>query len=277
MKYFNILFLLLIVVVLCVPIFGIIFAGGNVIYHLINQQLAPLGGRVIFGDYVRGRAIINILERSVTNSVFVVAMSLPFVYILIRGMTKNIKLLVLSLMSLPYLINEAIRIFSLKIMLSYFFGYITYIIPFYDSTYSSIISNSEIGVLFGMYIGTFSFSVFVTIISMLFISEDIWRSSQDLGATVVFEYINIYLPLARYGALLSFFIIIIMGLSMSTEVAFMGGASRQSMRIIINDLLSASKIDVVMLFGFVIVVMVILVVVVFYYYIINRREYVELL
>lgn len=236
-----------------------------VIFSFINFgygeiQIGTLVGyRELFENSFRFNSIYSILVRAFINASLAVIIALPFSYFLIKKLKIRFRVIILIILTLPFLVNEATRVYSWNFILGGQ-GIIYRIIQSINPTADPIswLSNSEFSVRLVMLSASIPFAVFVLTLVLSNIRKHFWLASQDLGANNFFEFFKVIIPLSKVGLVSAWSLVFLFSLSMSTEVFFLGGASKHSLRIMINDLLSASKISAVMALGTIFLIFIVL-------------------
>lgn len=218
-----------------------------------------IGYRELFENSFRFNSIYSILIRAFINASLAVLIALPFSYLLIKKLKARFRTIILILMILPFLVNEATRVYSWNFILGGQ-GIISRIIQSINPTANPIswLSSSEFSVRLTMLAACIPLAVFVLTLILSNIRKHIWYASQDVGANDFFEFFKVVIPLSKVGLASAWSLVFLFSLSMSTEVFFLGGASKHSLRIMINDLLSASKISAVTALGTIFIIFIVL-------------------
>ena len=102
-------------------------------------------------------------------------------------------------------------------------------------------------------IACFPLGVFINAASLLTIPPIFWRVADDLNLTRLSKFIKVAIPLSKFGIFTSYIVIFFIAFSLSSEVNFLGGATKISMRNFITSLMSASLFQTIFSLGLVII------------------------
>jgi len=201
----------------------------------------------LFDESSRICSVLYILFRSLIVATVSLILSFYFSFIIKRYFSaKQIKL-ILILITIPFLVSEITRSYSWSLLLGGD-GPIIKAIIFLKilSIPTGLFANNEITVYCVMVLGCIPIACFIQLIGLNSIKDNIWLASQDLGASIHFELFRVAIPLSKKSIFISWTITFLLSLSMSTVVDFLGGSSKESLKIITSSLFGASKIHAVL-------------------------------
>ncbi|MEM6299752.1 MAG: hypothetical protein AAF740_13775 [Bacteroidota bacterium] len=199
-------------------------------------------------DY-RLEEIARVILRSVLVASVATLISFVVAYLLIFTQGKSFRNVFLFLITLPFLINESMRAFSwypllatngfLNAGLSKVFGN--------EVDFFSFSNNANVTPI--TVLGILSVGVFINTLVIDSIDKSIWKAAKDTGASAWTIFSSIGIPMGSAGIIFSFVTITLLSLSMSAEVALLGGDTKLSLRILISSLLSAGEVSAVFALG----------------------------
>lgn len=206
------------------------------------------GYREIFSA-VRLKEISVVLLRSMLVSMLASVISFLLSYFLYLESNRQYLSIYLLLITLPFLVNEAVRVFSWQSILAEY-GVANSILSIFSGTNIFLFnSTNSWNVLIVMIISLIPFGVFINTLTLAQINKDMIWAARDLGANEINVFRKVIFPLGLRGIFFSFVVCFFFSLAMSQEVAFLGGDTKQSLRILISDLLSANKLTSVFSIG----------------------------
>jgi spermidine/putrescine transport system permease protein len=228
------------------------------IYSIIefNSNILSLSGfNEIFKD-VRLHEIKQISARSLIVCLTSSSIAYIISYIIVLYTDKKFQRIFLILITLPFVVNEAIRIFSWQNFLSDN-GNLNNIISFILNGNIRIFSSaSDLNIKTIMIITCIPFAIFICFGLLKTIPNEYWVVSDDLKINHISKFLKVGLPLSKTAILSSILTTFFVAFALSSEVNFLGGASKVSTRGFILSLMSSSKYEAIFAFGFVILLVI---------------------
>jgi len=241
--------------ILMVPVIIVIFM--SFIYtDGINSHLTISGFKEL-STPIRIQELLSISLRALLVSI--IATIIAFIIaVFISSFSSTNQTIYLSVLTIPFLINESIRVFSWQHFLSVNGGI---------NKLLSCITNKQIAIFNGanfwnVYVvmiitciplGVFIFSAAIKIIPNIYLTV-----AKDLNMTPFYKTTRIILPLCKFAVVTSLTVIFFISFSQSTEVNYLGGDTKISIRNLILSLMSAGKFQAIYALGSIIIVLLIL-------------------
>lgn len=241
------LFICIYIILACPILLQFIFSFVN--WEIGNPKGFSLNGYLELVKPFRLNELGTILLRSFLISFFSSSIAFIASYILIKLNNKTFKFLFLLLITLPFLINESVRVFSWLLLLTENGLANQFIQKILNINLVLFNGTNLFNVFLVTFLGLIPFGVFINIIFLERIDKDIWIAAKDLGASEIITFYKIAIPLGMRGFLFSLIVTFFISLTLSSEVVFLGGDTKQSIRILINDLLSTNKVSAVFAIG----------------------------
>lgn len=246
--------LILLLVIPMVVTIGMAFFSGDA---ASNQSAFSLLGFVELLTPLRLNELLKIASRALIICLCATIISFLISYLLIIYTSKKFQLLFLVLITLPFLANESVRVFSWQYVLSEN--------GFFNKILSSLAGHSiivfdgsnSINVYVVMIISCIPFGIFINSASLGTIPNIYWKASNDLNLNSLNRFFKIALPLSKFALLASVLVIFFISFSLSSEVNFLGGDSKISTRNLILSLMSASRFQSIFSLGFVMILILI--------------------
>jgi len=197
----------------------------------------------------RIREISQILFRTLIVSLLSTMISYLVVKLLLNKTGNTFQFIFFSIVSIPFFINESIRNFSWQLLLSEN-GKLNYAVNYLLNEELNIFNGTNtFNVYFAMLLTCIPFGLFINAIGQRNIPNLYTTVSQDLKLTPFYKFFKVDLPLSKYVLIVTFFITFFVCFSLSTEVNFLGGLSKISLRNLVNSLMSASKFNSIFALG----------------------------
>jgi spermidine/putrescine transport system permease protein len=210
----------------------------------ISELLTPL----------RLNEILAIAGRSLVVSLVATLFSYCASYLLVRYSGNVFRSFFFVLITLPFLANESVRVFSWQYLLAengvlnHFIQKATAltVMPFNGSNPSNV--------YFVMITACIPFGIFINSASITTIPKVVWSAANDLKLNHLAKFGLIALPLSTFGLLVSIIATFFISFSLSTEVIYLGGSTKMSMRNLVLSFMSASKFQAIFALGSLIIV-----------------------
>lgn len=152
--------------------------------------------------------------------------------------------------TLPFLINESVRVFSWQYVLSEN-GVLNTLLSFITRHHVSFFNGSNSwNIYLVMIITCIPFGVFICSASLKTIPKIYWSAANDLNLQSFSRMIKIAIPLSKFALTASLIVIFFMAFSLSSEVNYLGGDTKLSTRNLVLSLMSASKFQAIFSLGF---------------------------
>jgi spermidine/putrescine transport system permease protein len=256
--------------ILAVPILIIIgtafyyneFAGENSTFSIsgFSELLSPL----------RINEILKIAGRALLLSLGATFIAFGISYLLIFNASRSFQLFFFVIITLPFLINESVRVFSWQYVLAEN-GVFNSILGLISQSKVTLFDGSNSSnVYLVMLISCIPFGIFINSASLQTIPEIYWKTSDDLNLKPFNKFIKVALPFSKFALITSLVIIFFISFAMSSEVNFLGGDSKISTRNLVLSLMSANKFQAIFSLGFSMIFLLLSSVVL--YQIINRSK-----
>ena len=193
-----------------------------------------------------GKIALRSLIVSVTASVIAYCIS----YLLVMFSSVKFQTLFLTLITLPFLANEAVRVFSWQNILAEN-GVLNNLISFFTGTNSTFFNSSNgANIYITMIFSCIPFAIFICTGTLKIVPEVYWKVSNDLRLNPINKFLKVALPLSINAILASILITFFVAFALSSEVSFLGGATKISTRGFILSLMSANRYQAIFAFGF---------------------------
>lgn len=248
-KYIIAIIVLLLLPIVTMVVFSFVKSNANII---------TLNG---FGELVKDVRVSEIkqisfrsFQVSLTSTFFAFLIS----YLLVLYTNKKFQFIFLILITLPFIANEAIRIFSWQNVLSdngTLNNTISYLIGREVSIFSSA---SDLNITTIMVITCMPFAIFICTGLLKTIPKEYWIVSDDLKINHISKFFKVGLPLSKAAILSSTFVTFFIAFALSSEVTFLGGASKVSTRGFILSLMSSSRYEAIFAFGLILLSIIVL-------------------
>lgn len=198
---------------------------------------------------IRLKEIQTITLRATIVSLFATIFSFIISYLMFKGVSKRIQAIFLVLITIPLLINETVRVFSWQLVLAedglfnYFLSYLfnTEILLFNGSNFNNVI--------FVMLISIIPFGIFINSFSLNIVPNIYWKVSKDIGLKPFIVFLKIALPISVISIAITFIISFFIAFSLSSEVNFLGGDSKISIRNLVLSFMSSNNFSAIFLLG----------------------------
>ena len=126
-------------------------------------------------------------------------------------------------------------------------------------------SANGLNVYTTMVITCIPFAIFICTASLKIVPEIYWKVSNDLKLNQFAKFIKVGLPMSKTSIVASAIITFFVAFALSSEVIFLGGATKISTRGFILSLMSANRYEAIFVFGLAILVLITLCYLIFYF------------
>ncbi|MCB0537321.1 MAG: ABC transporter permease subunit [Bacteroidetes bacterium] len=219
-----------------------------------NQAFSLDGFREIFSP-LRLSELLKIAVRALIVCTIATAISFFVAYLLVHNTSKYFQLFFFILITLPFLANESVRVFSWQYLLSEN-GLFNQILSSISGRQVSFFNGTNIAnVYLVMIITCIPFGLFINAASLRTIPNIYWKAADDLNLNSFNKFWKIALPLSKFAIIASLLVTFFISFSLSSEVNFLGGDSKISLRNLILSLMSASKFQSIFSLGFLITIL----------------------
>lgn len=203
---------------------------------------------------IRQKELRTITFRAILVSLFATILSFVISYILLKKTSRQFQIIFLVLITIPLLINESIRVFSWQLLLSEN-GLFNYVLSKLSGTTISLFNGSNFNnVIFVMLISIIPFGIFINTASLNITPKIYWKASKDLGLKSFSTFFKVAIPISKTSIAITFIISFFLAFSLSSEVNFLGGASKVSIRNLVLSLMSSNNFSAIFLLGSVITI-----------------------
>jgi ABC-type spermidine/putrescine transport system permease subunit I len=198
---------------------------------------------------IRQKELRTITFRAILVSLFATFLSFIISYFLFKKTSKRFQITFLALITIPLLINESVRVFSWQLLLSEN-GLFNSVLSKLSGTTVSFFNGSNFNnVIFVMLISIIPFGIFINTASLNITPKIYWKASRDLGLKSFSTFLKIALPISKISIAITFIISFFLAFSLSSEVNFLGGASKISIRNLVLSLMSSNNFSAIFLLG----------------------------
>lgn len=212
---------------------------------------------------LRLNELMVITARALAVAIAATAIGFLIAYLLFRSGTDRFQTFFLTLMTLPFLANEAVRVFSWQYILSEN-GAINTLLSWVSGSQVLLFnSTNSANVVVVMILNCIPFGVFISIASLKTVPAIYWRVCDDLNLSAKSKFLKIALPLSRVALYASFVVTFFIAFSLSSEVNFLGGDSKVSLRNLVLSLMSASKFQSIFTLGGLMTIVIVVLIVAF--------------
>lgn len=218
-----------------------------------NQTIFSLSGLAELLTPLRLNELLKIASRAFIICLCATVISFLISYLLMIYTSKIFQLLFLVLITLPFLANESVRIFSWQYVLSENGLFNKILSSLAGHSITVFDGSNSINVYVVMIITCIPFGIFINTASLGTIPNIYWKASNDLNLNSFNRFFKIALPLSKFALTASVLVIFFISFSLSSEVNFLGGDSKISTRNLILSLMSASKFQSIFSLGFVMI------------------------
>jgi spermidine/putrescine transport system permease protein/putrescine transport system permease protein len=203
--------------------------------------------------------LVKIAGRAFVVASIATTIAFTVSWLLVQYTTEKFQTLFLVVITLPFLINESIRIFSWQYFLAEN-GLINRFLSFVSGYDVRLMNGSNSwNIYVVMIIACIPFGVFICAATLKTIPHIFWKSASDLKLSEMSKLLKIGLPLSKFAIATSLIILFFIAFSMSSEVNFLGGDTKISTRNFVLSLMSAGKFQAIFALGFFIVLLVLLI------------------
>jgi ABC-type spermidine/putrescine transport system permease subunit I len=182
-------------------------------------------------------------------SIVATALSYFISYLLILHTSKGFQSLFYILITLPFLANESVRVFSWQYVLAENGVFNQFLSAISGSSVHFFDGSNAANVYLTMVVTCIPFGIFINSAALLTIPAIYWRVADDLKLNHLTKLIKIALPLSTFAIISALITIFFVAFSLSAEVNFLGGDSKISMRNFVLSLMSASRFQAVFSLG----------------------------
>lgn len=224
-----------------------------------NQTSYSLAGFRELLTPLRLNEILKIAGRAFIVCLIATAISFLISYLLVLKTSKLFQSLFFILITLPFLANESVRVFSWQYVLSEN-GLINQVLSLLSGKNVTLVNGSNyLNAYIVMIITCIPFGIFINAASLRTIPTIYWQASNDLNLNSLSRFFKVAFPLSRFALVASTIVIFFLSFSLSAEVNFLGGDSKISIRNLVLSLMSAGKFQSIFALGFVITIFLIVV------------------
>lgn len=205
---------------------------------------------------VRLQEVTTICIRSLIISCIASLIAYCISYLLVIYTTNKFQSIFLVLITLPFIANEAVRVFSWQNMLAEngLFNQILSIV--FNRNITLFNSSNGVNIYLTMILACIPFAIFICTATLKIIPDVYWKVSNDLRLNQVSKFLKVGLPMSKTSILASVIITFFISFALSSEVSFLGGATKISTRGFILSLMSANRFEAIFAFGFIILALI---------------------
>ncbi|MBK8243261.1 MAG: hypothetical protein IPK88_07540 [Saprospiraceae bacterium] len=236
-----------IVLVLMIPFFAMI------VFSFSNNGIIGFKELAI---PVRLKEVSTICLRSIIVSCIASLIAYFISYLLVIYTSNKFQIIFLILITLPFIANEAVRVFSWQNILAEN-GLLNHLLSLVCNRNITLFNSSNgFNIYLTMILTCIPYAVFICTATLKIIPDEYWKVSNDLRLNQVCKFIKVGLPMSITSILASVIITFFISFALSSEVNFLGGATKISTRGFILSLMSANRFDAIFAFGFIILALI---------------------
>jgi spermidine/putrescine transport system permease protein len=224
------------------------------------SQTFSIGGYKEIISSLRLNELLKIAIRALIVSSIATIISFLVTYILVYNTSKYFQSFFFILVTLPFLANESVRVFSWQYFLSEngLLNNMLSLISGFHVTLSS--ATNIVNVYIVMIITCIPFGVFISAVSFSTIPSIYSKVADDLNLNALHKFLKVVLPLSKIALIASMLVTYFISFSLSSEVNYLGGDSKICLRNFVLSLMSASKFESIFSLGFLITILIITIV-----------------
>ena len=242
-RLFGTLICLLIIPIVLVIMLAFYYNDG------VNYSFSFNGFKEIFTSLRLGE-LIDITKRALIVSIISTGIAFIISYLLVTYTSFIFQSFFLIAITLPFLINESVRVFSWQYVLSEN-GVLNNFLSFITRHNVSIFNASNNwNIYLIMIITCIPCGIFICSESLKTIPKIYWSAANDLSLRPFSRMVKIAMPLSKFAIIASLIVIFFISFSLSSEVNYLGGATKLSTRNFTLSLMSASKFQAIFSLGF---------------------------
>jgi ABC-type spermidine/putrescine transport system permease subunit I len=206
-KLIDIRIIYCLLIILALPFIAMVFfsfvANSNGFIEINFQGFQELS------KSVRLQEIRAICYRSLIVSFLSTIIAYLISYLLVIYTNKKFQIFFLILITLPFLANEAVRVFSWQNVLAENGLFNKFISSFYKNEVTIFSSASDINIYTTMVITCIPFAIFICTATLKIIPDIYWKVSNDLKLHQITKFIKIGLSANRFDSIFAFGVILL--------------------------------------------------------------------
>ncbi len=233
--------------VVVIILMAFIYSDGN------SYSISFSGFQDLFTSLRLGE-LLKISERALIVCLLATIIAFIISYLVVTSTSSLFQSLFFILITIPFLVNEAVRVFSWQYVLSEN-GILNKFLSFITRQQIDIFNGSNPwNIYLVMIITCLPFGIFICSASLKTIPKIYWSTANDLNLNSFNRIFRIIIPLSKFALLASSIVIFFIAFSLSSEVNFLGGDTKISTRNLVLSLMSASKFQTIFSLGFFILI-----------------------
>ncbi len=235
----------------------LIICGIPFVFLFIFSFIEIVNGKEIFSlssfkelfSPIRLTELKTITLRAVLVSLCATLVSFIISYFLFKNASKRFQLIFLVLLTIPLLINESVRVFSWQLLLAENGLFNSMLSTFIGNEVTLFNGSNGNNVIFVMLVSIIPFGIFINTASLSVTPKIYWKVSKDIGMKPTATFFKIVLPISKTSIAITFIISFFLAFSLSSEVNFLGGASKISIRNLVLSFMSSGNFSAIFLLG----------------------------
>lgn len=218
--------------------------------EVINgQEVFSLNSFSELFSQVRLKELRTITLRAILVSLFATFFSFIVSYFLFKGTSKRFQTVFLIFITIPLLINESVRVFSWQLVLAENGLFNSALSSIFGTEITLFNGSNFKNVIFVMLISIIPFGIFINTASLNIVPKIYWKASKDIGLKSLPTFLKIALPISKISIAITFMISFFLAFSLSSEVNFLGGDSKVSIRNLVLSFMSSNNFSAIFLLG----------------------------
>lgn len=248
--FLNKRILVLIIISIAVPLVIIAWLAFFLNDDVSNQSSFSLSGFSELLSPLRLNELRKIASRALIVCLSSTVISFFVSYLLMIYTTKYFQSIFFVLITLPFLANESVRVFSWQYVLSENGLFNSILTSITGHSVTIFNGSNAINIYMVMIITCIPFGIFINSASLGIIPSIYWKVSNDMNLNLYSRLFKVAIPLSKFALIASVIVIFFLSFSLSSEVNFLGGDSKISIRNLVMSLMSASKFQSIFVLGF---------------------------
>ena len=222
----------------------------------ISLTFSLAGFNEIF-SLIRIRELLSISARALIVCTISTTISFFITYFLVFNTSKYFQSFIYTLVTLPFLANESVRVFSWQYLLSAN-GLINKVLSLITGHQILLCSGSNVvNIYLVMTITCIPFGIFISAASLRTMPSIYLKAANDLNLNTFNKFMKVVVPLSKVALIASLLVTYFISFSLSSEVNYLGGDTKICIRNLVLSLMSASKFQSIFSLGFLITILII--------------------
>ncbi len=198
---------------------------------------------------LRAGELFTIIQRAFLIATIASLLSFLISYLLVIHSSPYFQTIFYFLITLPFLVNESVRVFSWQYVLAENGLFNTILSGVFGKSIQLFNGSNNFNIYIIMLVACMPFGVFINSASLKIIPDIYWKVSNDLNISPINRFFKVALPISKFSLLASFIIVFFVAFYLSSEVNMLGGDTKISLRNLILSFMTASKFQAIFSLG----------------------------